>query len=134
MEKAGHALGPVLVMSYKNHALDEFLMDIVNEYQGSRWPGFLIRTGTPELEILKKFSERSSAGEHAAQDELCTRLGVQRQARRVAKDWIDLSRSLDTVSNSKAVVEESNQNATVSLHIIISIIILSILDHCSISD
>ena len=92
-------LGPILVLSYKNHALDEFLVDILESYNRKIWHGFLIRTGKPEHEALRKFSERNSAEEFAAQNELCVRLEVQRQARRVAKDWLDCSRSLETIAS-----------------------------------
>jgi hypothetical protein len=34
------------------------------------------------------------------------------------KDWIDLSRSLDTVGNSKAIVNEPDPNAPVSFFVI----------------
>lgn len=52
----------VLVLSYKNHALDEFLIDVIKLSKVSNLRiedrGNLIRAGKPErLEELQKYSE-----------------------------------------------------------------------------
>ena len=61
-QKAGQAVGPVVILSYKNHALDEFLDDVVKASHFSQ--GQLIRAGKPENEGLQKFSEKMSPGHH----------------------------------------------------------------------
>ena len=53
----------VLVLSYKNHALDEFLIDVIKLSKVSNLRiegiGNLIRAGKPErLEELQKYSEK----------------------------------------------------------------------------
>ena len=105
----GHAVGPILVLSYKNHALDEFLNDVISQYpntpahvnyrshrqvvQGLQ-PGMLIRTGKPELECLENFAERSSPFERDAQNHLLRIIKVQRQTRNVFKLWTECARSI----------------------------------------
>ena len=113
-QEEGHAVGPVLVLSYKNHALDEFLLDVLNQYETTipssynrnfyqqRYnklsPGMLIRTGKPDIESLSQFTERSSPLERSAQDKLSQIILVQRSARNVVKVWSDCSRSLENKS------------------------------------
>lgn len=49
----------VLVLAYKNHALDEFLIDVINFSNKIGRPGSLIRAGKPErLEELQKYTEK----------------------------------------------------------------------------
>lgn len=50
----------VLLLSYKNHALDEFLIDVIKfSHHGIGRQGNLIRAGKPErIEELQKFSEK----------------------------------------------------------------------------
>eukprot|EP01060_Flectonema_neradi_P033850 TRINITY_DN5789_c0_g2_i4.p1 TRINITY_DN5789_c0_g2~~TRINITY_DN5789_c0_g2_i4.p1 ORF type:complete len:3745 (+),score=744.53 TRINITY_DN5789_c0_g2_i4:86-11320(+) len=50
---------PILVLSYKNHAIDEFLLDLIrcNELRNSLHS--LVRFGTTQEQKLKRFSERS---------------------------------------------------------------------------
>ena len=111
-QEEGHAVGPVLVLSYKNHALDEFLLDVINQYEttmpSSYIPyrsyfqqknkltsGMLIRTGKPDIESLSQFTERSSPLEYSAQEKLSQIILVQRSARNVIKVWSDCTRSLE---------------------------------------
>ena len=98
------AVGPVLVMAYKNHALDEFILDAVDKYPANKqWPGFLIRTGQRSDDpSLHHFGERNSRAEQAAQQELTRRQEVQRQTRRVGRDWLDCARSLETLMGPSA--------------------------------
>jgi hypothetical protein len=97
LRATGLPVGPVLMLSYKNHALDEFLADVVSAASSSAaavnaatsssstftaaaasWrrhglevgPGFLIRTGTAEKEELKQFAERRSQQERRIQEEV----------------------------------------------------------------
>jgi hypothetical protein len=49
----------VLLLAYKNHALDEFLIDVVNSSHSIGRVGKLIRVGKPErLEELQKYTEK----------------------------------------------------------------------------
>lgn len=85
----GQPVGPILVLSYKNHALDEFLYDITRFSEMT--PGMLIRTGKAENIHLSNFSEKFSPGEHSAQEELTKRLSTLRLIRKVAIEWRDVA-------------------------------------------
>lgn len=104
----GQAVGPVVILSYKNHALDEFLEDVV------RFSNFrerqLIRAGKPESEGLCRFAEKLSPGERVAQDELSACIAVQRHARKASTAWRNVAHSLDSgqVSGSRAVMQWSS--------------------------
>jgi hypothetical protein len=84
-EKAGHACGPIQLLSYKNHALDEFLLDVIKaraaSSSGALRPGELIRCGKSDDESLARFSEKFSPLEIAAQGRLNRAISVQRQSR-----------------------------------------------------
>ena len=54
-------VGPILMLSYKNHALDEFLLDVLKNMTFRQ--GMLIRTGKPDNTELTNFSEISSKEE-----------------------------------------------------------------------
>ncbi len=108
-ELVGHAVGPVLVLSYKNHALDEFLIDVIDQYNSSYSsvnsynprssnrlrPGMMIRTGKPDIESLNEFSERSSPLEHEARAILANIILVKRQAKNIIKAWLECCRHLE---------------------------------------
>eukprot|EP00597_Dinobryon_sp_UTEXLB2267_P013697 CAMPEP_0170108520 /NCGR_PEP_ID=MMETSP0020_2-20130122/6618_1 /TAXON_ID=98059 /ORGANISM="Dinobryon sp., Strain UTEXLB2267" /LENGTH=3294 /DNA_ID=CAMNT_0010333253 /DNA_START=40 /DNA_END=9925 /DNA_ORIENTATION=+ len=85
----GQPVGPILVLSYKNHALDEFLHDITRF--SNMTPGMLIRTGKAENIHLSNFSEKFSPGEHIAQEELTKRLTTLRRIRKIAGEWQDVA-------------------------------------------
>lgn len=94
------------MLSYKNHALDEFLIDIIkstNTNTRLNQPGGLIRTGKPDIEALLKFTEKFSPIEKAAQEELSHRLTVQRRARSIAKSWIECARALESGITSQVI-------------------------------
>ena len=99
-ESRGHAVGPILVLSYKNHALDEFLIDVISQYEAStRWhlqPGMLIRTGKPDIDNLERFTEKHSPMERFAKDNLERIVSVQKSVRSVVKDLLECARSLET--------------------------------------
>ena len=84
---AGVPVGPVLMLSYKNHALDEFLLDVLKYSKGSLRPKALIRSGKPDTPELDEYRERFSEEERLAEDVLQQRVGVQRRAYRMAKEW-----------------------------------------------
>ena len=89
----GQAVGPVVILSYKNHALDEFLTDL--DRYNHFYPGMLIRAGKSENQALSKFSERFSHGEGRAEEVLSFRIAVQRHARKVAISWRNISLLLE---------------------------------------
>jgi hypothetical protein len=73
------------------------LLDVVSFEKNFR-PGDLIRTGKVETEELKKYSERNSCDEKTAQEKLSSLVSLQRNARRVVKDWISCSHFLKLFS------------------------------------
>ena len=89
-----HNLGPILMLSYKNHALDEVLVDVLKWAQRVISPGVMIRTGKPEHENLQNFSERANRQQFLAEKELSTRISVLRESRKVNKDLRDTARHL----------------------------------------
>lgn len=104
-ESQGQAVGPILVLSYKNHALDEFLCDVVTQYstssndftryQKTLRPGMLIRTGKPEIDTLEQFMEKHSPLEIKARQNLEDIVMAQRKTRSVIKDLLECARSLE---------------------------------------
>ena len=99
-ENQGQAVGPILVLSYKNHALDEFLLDVIGQYEAS-WrvilqPGKLIRTGKPDIESLEAYTEKYSPLERNAKDILERIIFVQRNTRNVIKELLECATSLET--------------------------------------
>ena len=101
-ESQGHlGIGPVLVLSYKNHALDEFLTDVITQYESSQQnkklrPGMLIRTGKPDIESLSMFTEKHSPIEREAQDHLANIIRDLRTTRNVVNALGDCARALDS--------------------------------------
>jgi len=98
-EQMGISVGPILVLSYKNHALDEFLMDVIKSDPMIR-PGMLIRSGNPEVDELRPFKERFSPFETDAQKELGRRIAVQRRSKLVSKDWVSCYHFLSSAAHS----------------------------------
>lgn len=82
-EQAGVSVGPIVVLSYKNHALDEILVDIM---QSRGKTGGIIRCGKPEDSRLLANIERYSAEEKSAQEVLTVRVACLRMARRAVRD------------------------------------------------
>jgi hypothetical protein len=100
-ESQGHAVGPILVLSYKNHALDEFLNDVITQYDASSSyyskmrPGMLIRTGKPDIETLERYTEKHSPLEYNARNDLENIILVQRKARGVIKELLECAINLE---------------------------------------
>jgi hypothetical protein len=67
---AGCPVGPILVIAYKNHALDEILMDVVTASPAFQPVGRVIRCGNSEDVRLKPRMEKHSAFERQAQNVL----------------------------------------------------------------
>ena len=91
-------MGPILVLSYKNHALEEFLLDLLKFAPKSRpfRQGMMIRTGKVDSEELAPFSEQRTRSETNAQKELVRRTGVLRDSRKVAMRWLKSAACLRT--------------------------------------
>ncbi len=89
-------VGPVLVLSYKNHALDEFLLDICHHFpkHDRLRPGMLIRAGKPDIESLNDFTEKHSPIEYEAKEQLAKIVGAIRMSRNVVKAIYDCARNL----------------------------------------
>ena len=117
-EREGHAVGPILVLSYKNHALDEFLIDVLNQYKSPSYefrrlmhyndhsslrPGMMIRTGNPEIESLERFKEKYSSFEMTAKENLQKIVQVQRNANSVIKELHECVRYLETTLDVKFI-------------------------------
>ena len=90
-QNAGYSVGPVLMLSYKNHALDEFLCDVVDFAFPKLCRGELIRTGKPENPKLMGFCEQHSMEEKEANDQLNHRVSIIRKSQKIARDWKDCS-------------------------------------------
>lgn len=101
-QQGGCCLGPIVVLSYKNHALDEFLCDVVDDFK-TTWSrelrrGQMIRCGHPEHESLQIFSERKQALETETGRVLTRYICALRLARDAAYDFWDCAHSLETIS------------------------------------
>jgi hypothetical protein len=70
VQKLGKNVGPIIALSYKNHALDEFLLDVLRHGPDLRKEGKLIRVGKPEAEELMRHTERRSEEESRAKRDL----------------------------------------------------------------
>jgi hypothetical protein len=90
---AGLNVGPILMLSYKNHALDEFLCDLIDSSKdGAFGPRKLIRCGKPEYPRLMDFTERNSAEEKKIQQEISSKMTSQRRVRLALTNWSQCSR------------------------------------------
>jgi hypothetical protein len=110
VQKLGKPVGPVVVLSYKNHALDEFVGDLVGLCPSLKLkPGSLIRSGKSDDESLAIFCERNSPGERQAHREVVDRLSVLRQSSRVERDWADLAVYLEQLDMSASILDQLEQ-------------------------
>jgi hypothetical protein len=87
LKNQGRDVGPILSLSYKNHALDEFLLDCKHYDPSLHEKGKLIRLGKPESSALLNFTEKNSAIETKAQNELDRRIGVMKQLKILLSKW-----------------------------------------------
>ena len=101
--KLGHQLGPVLMLSYKNHALDEFLCDILDFASPKLATDKLIRSGKPENPQLIPYSEKNSKDEQEADRVLKERVDMLRRAQKIVREWRDCAVYLDTKSQASKV-------------------------------
>lgn len=92
-------LGPIVVLAYKNHALDEFLLDVLDadaSLDKSKGKGRLIRLGKPDEEALLEYTETKNREEFEAQKELEKRLELVKQVKTFMKE-ISVSMMADFV-------------------------------------
>ena len=81
-------VGPIVALSYKNHALDEFLVDVLENNSSLNQRGTLIRLGKPENPKLENFTERRSEDESNARKELERRVIVLKNAKVHVQKWL----------------------------------------------
>ena len=96
----GTSLGPILVLSYKNHALDEFLLDILKNKNGNQpsFPkGTLIRAGKADNEELYDYMEQHSKEEKQALGILNDSVKCLRASRVVMKEFEEVCKRLDVI-------------------------------------
>ena len=100
-------MGPVLVLSYKNHALDEFLLDVVNMTSVGNKPGMhvgkLIRLGKSDVESLLPYGEKYSVSETKAQEHLNRKIKTLKQSRSISRMWTECARDLDIAASSQNI-------------------------------
>jgi hypothetical protein len=94
-------VGPILMLSYKNHALEEFLCDVLRGAPQLR-PGQLVRCGKVEAPELQDYSERNSQEERAAETEVHRCVVVQRNARSAMHTWGNLARNQEFAARDAA--------------------------------
>uniref|UniRef100_A0A0G4I729 Uncharacterized protein n=1 Tax=Chromera velia CCMP2878 TaxID=1169474 RepID=A0A0G4I729_9ALVE len=105
----GRGVGLVVVLSYKNHALDEFLLDLLEASGGGGkhsqslgYRGALIRCGKPEASMLERFGEGGVAtqGEERAKKALGEAVLVLRESKKQAVGWHRTARTLEAELDS----------------------------------
>lgn len=82
---SGLSVGPIVVLAYKNHALDGILLDVLKTNEFSR-RGQLLRCGMPENVELKNHVEWKSNETKLAESLLDQRISLMRSFRRAVKD------------------------------------------------
>ena len=91
-------VGPILLNSYKNHALDEMVKDVLAHpllAEKMRKPGALIRCGKPDDFELKRFTEQRSVEETVWDETLNQRVQRLQLARHFTAELHDLADHLD---------------------------------------
>lgn len=91
----GIHLGPVLMLSYKNHALDEFLIDVLKWSPKPLSSGMMIRTGKPDKQELLNYTEKANPAQQEAERILSDRIHVLRESRKLSKELRDAARNLE---------------------------------------
>jgi hypothetical protein len=114
-KRAGFPVGPVLMLSYKNHALDEFLCDVLkssatsgrhshhSHSDNALTPGKLVRCGKPDNEELLAYTERNSPAERKLQDVLVHRITIQRKARKISQSWMETTGDIEWEASTSKV-------------------------------
>jgi hypothetical protein len=100
LELEGKCVGLILVLSYKNHSLDEFLLDIVAN-DPDIMPGMLVRTGSSDNEAIQKFLEHKRRTKYGSElrDHLERVVSAKRLASKTSKFWLQLVNQINNVKN-----------------------------------
>ncbi|CDF32339.1 unnamed protein product [Chondrus crispus] len=86
--KSGMSVGPIVVLSYKNRPLDQFLLDVMKaEGCHSSLVRGMIRCGKPEDGRLHQYCEGRNAVEIRAQETLSRRVASLRAVKGVLRSW-----------------------------------------------
>lgn len=88
VKQQGKSVGPILTLSYKNHALDEFLLDVLKQDPRLKSGASLVRLGKPDNAELERHTEKYSNKETAAQKELDRRIKVMKDIKIVHLTWL----------------------------------------------
>jgi len=100
--QCGYTIGPIITLAYKNHALDELLLDILAASPSLTARNKLIRVGKPEQEELFFYKEHTSKEEEDAKRILENRLSILRDTKYNLNTWINIysfsNSSLDRLS------------------------------------
>ena len=95
---AGIVVGPITLFSYKNHALDEMVKDVLAHpllQHKMRRPGALIRCGKPDDPELKSYTEQHSMEEIMWDRTLNERLQMLQLSRQITFELTDLADHLE---------------------------------------
>ncbi len=93
VELTRKAVGPILVLTYKNHSLDKFLIDVIEHFKIHK-PGMFIRTGKPEMKCLERYTEKKLSTTSYANYELLN--FIHKNTRNVIKELLKCAKSLET--------------------------------------
>jgi hypothetical protein len=104
LRERGESIGPILTLSYKNHALDEFVVDLLRQKPSLSHGQALIRLGKPDNIELDNFTERNSVAESRANKELEIHLGIMNYAKTKYHQWLGFS-SAGNVLNASQLIE-----------------------------
>lgn len=89
LKRNGRSVGPILTLSYKNHALDEFLLDVLRQEESLKRGGALVRLGKKSEHIeLENYTERSCAAESKANKELMACIKVMKDNKSRQQRWV----------------------------------------------
>ena len=94
-------VGPIIILSYKNHALDEMLLDVLAADASLRRG--TIRCGKSEDERLAQCGEKRTPAESHAEEVLATRVACVRAAQRTGRDLRALRHALAAQSDGETV-------------------------------
>lgn len=100
----GKHVGPIMTLSYKNHALDEFILDLI-KFSPRISRGALIRVGKSDNQKLWGYGERNSKEEQAAQRVLERDFKTARNALRKARKFRSAGVQCMTGSHALSTLE-----------------------------
>ena len=103
VRRNGTPVGPILMLSYKNHALDEFLCDVL-KFSPHLHQGQLIRLGVISNPELYPYAERNTSDEREAERDVQRRVYIQRAGRAMARALLLLARCPERHTASAVVI------------------------------